>query len=355
MDDLSAPIVEEEEISAPEGDETPAPVLSIREELGAALLKSKEAKVDSEPKDDKPKVDRTRAEDGKFAKPSKAQREVKQPIATAIPPEGAQAEIKMPKSLSQNLQADWMKLPRPLQEQLAKREDDYHKELTKHDEERNFGREITRVVTPYMAQIRAEGADAPKAIQELLNTAHLLRTASPQQKGALLWRTAQMFGADMRQNQAQPPVNPMLQGLQQQVHSLQQTIQQQTELKKQQEDDAIQSQIKTFSEDPKNIHFEAVKAEMAALLKSGLAKDLPDAYERATYANPHTRSTLLQAQTTGAEEKRVAEKRAKAEAAKKAGSSLRGSPGIAATKNGKITQSTLRGELEAAFATHSQG
>lgn len=353
MDDLSAPIVEEE-ITPPE-DEAPAEPLSIREELAGALLKSKEAKIDDEPKEEKPKVDRTRAEDGKFAKPTKIPRDTKQPVATIVAPVNTPSEIKMPKSLSPNLQADWMKLPRPLQEQLAKREDDYHKELTKHDEERNFGREMTRVVTPYMAQIRAEGADAPKAIQELLNTAHLLRTASPQQKGALLWRTAQLFGADMRQNQAPQPVNPMLQGLQQQVQSLQQTIQQQTELKKQQEDEAIQSQIKTFSEDPKNIHFEAVKAEMAALLKSGLAKDLPDAYERATYANPHTRSTLLQAQTTGAEEKRVADKRAKAEAAKKAGSSLRGSPGIAATKNGKITQSTLRGELEAAFATHSQG
>src|ERR1700722_5113108 len=135
MDDLSAPIVEEEVTSAPEADETPAPPLSIREELGAALLKTKEAKATEEPKDDKPKVDRARAEDGKFAKPTKVSRETKQPTATAIPPEGTPAEIKIPKSLNQSLQADWVKLPRAMQESIAKREEDYHKELTKHDEE----------------------------------------------------------------------------------------------------------------------------------------------------------------------------------------------------------------------------
>jgi len=146
-----------------------------------------------------------------------------------------------------------------------------------------------------------------------------------------------------------------LKWLQQQVQSLQQTIQQQTELKKQQEDEAIQSQIKTFSADPKNIHFEAVKAEMAALLKSGIAKDLADAYDRAVYANPHTRSTLLQAQTQSAEEKQVADKKAKADAAKKAGSSIKGAPGMAALKNGQIVQKDLRSELRAQFAAHRDG
>lgn len=350
MDDLSAPIVEEE-ITPPE-DDAPAEPLSIREELAGALLKSKEVKSDEGPKDDKPKIDRARAEDGKFAKPPKI---AKQPVASAIPPENVAPEVKLPPSLPQNLQTEWAKLPRPLQEQLAKREAETHAKITSLGEEATFGRTINQIVMPYMAQIRSEGADAPKAIQELLNTAHILRTASPQQKGALLWRTAQLFGADMRQNQAQQPVNPMLQGLQQQVLGLQQKIEQEATFKKQQEDEAIQSQITSFSADPTHIHFEAVKAHMASLLKSGLAKDLQDAYDQAIYANPHTRSTLLQAQTQSADEKRVAEKKAKAEAAKKAGSSIKGSPGIAATKNGQIKQPDLRSELKAQFAAYRDG
>lgn len=348
MDDLGQPIEQEEIIAPAEEVVEKTAVLSVRESIAEALAKSKEPK-DDEPKELKTKGEKPRSGDGKFSKPTKVSREA-EANASPLP-----SEIKMPKSINQSLQGDWSKLPRPLQEQLAKREDDFHKELTKHDEERNFGREMTRIVTPYMAQIRAEGADAPKAIQELLTTAHILRTASPQQKGALLWRTAKLFGADMRQDQAQQPVNPMLQGLQQQVHGLQQMIEQEKALKKQQEDNDIQSQIKAFSDDPKNIHFEAVKAEMAALLKSGLAKDLPDAYERAVYANPQTRSTLLQSASQSAEEKRVAEKKARADAAKKAGSSIKGGPGMGALKNGKITQPDLRSELRAAFATHAEG
>lgn len=353
MDDLGQ-VIEEEIAPVEETVEAPA-APSLRESLADALAKSKEPKEETEVK---AKPDRARSDDGKFVPEKKVSRETKLAVATSAAPEVVIPEIKMPKSFRPELAQDWSKLPRQLQEQLAKREDDYHKELTKHDEERVLGRQINQIITPYMAQIRAEGADAPRAIQELLNTSHILRTATPQQKGELLWRTAQTFGADMRQGlqqQTQNPVNPMLQGLQQQVQSLQQKIEQEATLKKQQEDEVIQSQIKTFSADPKNAHFEDVKAHMASLLKSGLAKDLQDAYEQAVYANPHTRSTLLQQNSQSAEEKRVAEKKAKADAAKKAGSSLKGAPGMAALKNGQIVQKDLRSELKAQFAAYRDG
>lgn len=324
---------------------------SLRESLADAVEQSK-AKEDVV-KETKSKIERTRNEDGKFIKEAK-----KVSHETAVSEIKEPAPISMPKSFKPEMAKDFATLPRHIQEIVAKREEDFHKELTKHDEERVFGRQINQIVTPYMAQIRAEGADAPKAIAELLNTAHLLRTGTPQQKGELLWRTAQTFGADMRQGlqqQAQNQVNPQLQGLQQTVDGLKQQIERDAVFKKQQEDDALQSQINTFAADPKNVHFEAVKAHMATLLRGGVAKDLQDAYDQAVYANPQTRSTLLMAQNTEAEEKRVADKKAKAEAAKRAGSSIKGAPGIAALKNGKITQPDLRSEIRAAMSAYAEG
>lgn len=327
---------------------------SVRESLASAIEQTKA-------KTEEPKTGRERDEAGKFSKKEDkpeiiASREAPK-VQTKAPVE-VLPEVKMPKSFPADKAKEFATLPRPIQELLAKREDDYHKELTKHDEERNFGREIQKVVMPYMAQIRAEGVDAPKAIAELFNTAHVLRTASPQVKGELLWRTAQAFGADMRQGlqqQAQQPFNPVLQQLQQEIAGLKGSIEQEKALKQQQEEGALKSQIDTFAADPKNVHFEAVKAHMAALLRGGAAKDLQDAYEQAVYANPQTRSTLLEQNVKSVEEQRVADKKAKAEAAKRAGSSIKGSPGIAALKNGRIVQPNLRKELEAQFAAHRDG
>ena len=348
MDDLGQTI--EEEVVVPEAEEAPAP-LSIREELGNALAKSKEPKEEEV----KVKPDKPRAEDGKFTK-EKVSRESKQPVATAVAPAATLPEIKMPRTFAAANAPKWAELSRQQQEFLAKREEDFHKQLTTNDEERIFGRQLREMAAPYTPIIAAENGDIKTAFSQFLNTAYQLRTATPQMKGQLLMQLAQKFGADMRgASQAQPQVDPQLQGLQQQVQSLQQKIEKEAAFKKQQEDESIQAQIKAFSDDPKNIHFSEVKAHMAALLKSGIAGDLQEAYDQAVYANPHTRSTLLQQQSSSVEEKRVADKKAKADAAKRAGSSIKGAPGMAASKNGQIVQKDLRSELKAQFAAYRDG
>ena len=327
---------------------TEAPVeaekLSIRDELTNAIESTKEPKetLEKPDKEAKVKAEKPRAEDGKFTKG------VSQETKVEVLP-----EIKMPKSFPADKAKDFAALPRPIQELLAKREDDTHKELTKHDEERVFARQIREMATPYLPVIRAEGGDIQKAFSSFLNTAYTLRTASPQAKGQLLLQLANEFGADLRgASQAQPQVNPALQSIQQELAALKGQMQRDVELKKQQEDEALQSQIDAFSSDPEHIHFETVRADMAALLKGGVAKDLKDAYDRAVYANPQTRSTLLQQQVLSAEEQRVADKKAKAEAAKKAGSSIKGAPGMGAVKNGKIIQPDLRLAIRTAMAEH---
>lgn len=264
--------------------------------------------------------------------------------------------IPPPQAYSGAVKAKWAELPREIQTELAKREADFHKELTKHDEERTFGRQVEKIVTPYVAQIRAEGATVPQAIESLLNMAHVLRVGNPQQKSDLLLRTAHTFGVDLRQalqvQQAQPQLHPQVQNVLQEVQGIKQRLEQEATLKKQQEDNEIQQQIKAFGADPEHIHFETVKPHMAALLQGGIAKDLQDAYDQAVYANPHTRSSLLEAQKADTNEKRVAEQKARAEAARRAGSSLKGAPGMAASKDGKIKGLDLRSTIRAAMADH---
>ena len=335
---VEQPVVEE----TPEA-EAPVEKLSLREEINKASTEARQ-------RDDKGKFKKTEDIESSPTKTIKTKPEILQePVK--------EPEIAIPQGLNAAIKAKWKDIPPDVRQEFARREADFHKELTRHDEERNFGRQVEKIVTPYMATIRSEGATAPQAIESLLNMAHLLRVGTPRQKSDLLLRTAQNFGVDLRQALQQAPQqqNHVLQGIQQELQSVKDQLQQEKELKKQQEDASIQDTIEAFRADPKNIHFETVKAHMASLLKSGLAKDLQDAYDQAVYANPQTRSTLLQQQTQTVQEKRLAEQKARADAARKAGSSIKGSPGVAASKNGKIVQPDLRSELKAQFAAYHEG
>ena len=169
MEDL-APIVEEEEIQ----DDKPEAPPSLRDSLASALEESK-AKADLPEKEPKTeaKPDRPRDDTGKFAKEEK-QKRIKETVSHESNAEVAKIEttLPVPKSFPATHSKDWASLPRPMQELIAKREDDFHRELTKHDEERNFGRQVQALAAPYLPLIRAEGGDLTKGFEQYLNTAY---------------------------------------------------------------------------------------------------------------------------------------------------------------------------------------
>jgi hypothetical protein len=332
---------QENDVDIDNSQSTDNKTLSVRDELKSALKTVKER--ESGESDGKERTD-----DGKF-KAVKVDQSTEKTVATvnpakevALAPEGLPAEIK----------AEWAKLPASVQGALTKREAEIHKGMTAMDEERKFSKEMQNTILPYMTLINAENSTPVKAVQSLLNTAHVLRTSSPQQKGALLWQLAQQYGADMRstpQTQAQP--QNQIQTLQQQLAETQAQLAKMPETFKQQQEDAnLQQIISTFAADPKNAHYTRVKPVMAALLSSGQAKDMQDAYDQACYANPEIRSTLLAQQTT--DTKRIANIQAKAGAARSAAVSVKGGAGVASAPAKKYA--TLREELQAHFRTATE-
>ncbi len=268
------------------------------------------------------------------------------PVAAAVPapPNGWAAEAK----------AKWHELPPEIQAAVAKREQDIAKFAGKTDEERSFGRDMQRVITPYLPVIRASGATPAEAVSALLNTAYILRAGSPQQKQQALLSVAREYGVDLGQPQptgASGEANPEVAALKAEIASLRQQLTplaQQYTYSQQQTQADIQRDLAAFAADPANSHFHEVKAHMAALLRSGLAADLKDAYDQACYARPDIRTTL-QAQARAAEEqKRRSEEQARAAAAKAKGISITGGPGAAASKSAPSDRS-LRDELVANF------
>lgn len=313
---------------------------SIRADLEKAFTDT-ETEESEKSIDDKVQRD----ESGKFAKKSD---ETKiEPIAEKIP--------DAPRSWTNEEKAKWAEATPEVRKAILRREQEVEQGFTKLDEDRNFGKSLKEVITPYMPIIQAEGGTPATAIQSLLNTAYILRTAPAAQKTALFHQLAQQYGVDLSQpntNQAVQP-NQMLAQTQQEIAALKQQIQQQPEIfRQQQESLAIKSQIDAFAADPKNIHYEKLKPAMAALLQGGQAKDMQDAYDKASWLDPDIRSAMNSDQQKAAEMQRIADMKAKADKSRKTAISIKGSPSINPVANGNAGGS-IREDLEAAFELHS--
>jgi hypothetical protein len=242
-----------------------------------------------------------------------------------------------PVALSGAIKAKWNELPEDVRAEWSKRENDIHQMMTRHDGELRLGREMKEVVSPYMAIIQSEGGTPAGAVKDLLNTAYVLRTGSPQQKAHLLRQVAEQYGVDLGQ-QPQEQIHPVIAQMQQELQMLRQQANPEViekRLQEKMEYANIQSEVSAFAANPANKHFEQVKPMMAPLLASGQAKDMQEAYDMACYANPAIRSTLLAEQNSALEAKRKAELKAK----KQASASVTGSPDLTSPSTKAPTKS----------------
>lgn len=317
---------------------------SIRGDLEAAF-ESIEAPVERAA--EKPVESRARDESGKFAaKPAE--------VKVTAPATPEEKPVEAPRSWTAEEKAKWNEATPEVRKAILRREAEVEQGFTKLDEDRNFGKSIKDVVTPYMQIITAEGGTPATAIQSLLNTAYVLRTAPPAQKTALFHQLAQQYGVDLSQPNNAPAVQPdqLLRQTQQQLADLQKQIQQQPEVfRQQQETQAVKSTIDAFAADPKNVHYEKLKPVMASLLTSGQAKDLQDAYDKASWADPDVRSALLTEQHKASETQRIADIKAKTERSRNAAVSIKGSPSINPVPNGK-SNGSIADDLRDAWDAH---
>jgi hypothetical protein len=326
--------------------ETPEPKKTLKEELRENMKAIKERDSGEPDKKDKvvpEKIVAVQPEKGRISDTVPAK--PREPKAEVLPP------IKAPLGWKAETKAQWDKLPREIQAEVDRRETEMEKKLSQVDEERQYGRKLKEVVTPYMPLFNASGTPVEKGITEMLNYAHILQTGTPQSKAQLLWTLAQRWGADMRitPQAAQQPAH-QLQSLTQELNTLKQQLAKQPEvLRQQQEESKLKSVIEAFASDPKHPYYEKVKPVMASLLTSGAAKDMEDAYEQACFANPDIRSTLTIEQKKAEEAKRNADKKAKADAARVAASSIKGSAALNGAGTISAPKKSLREELRANF------
>jgi hypothetical protein len=297
-------------------------------------LKARGAEIPAEtPEAPEEKAQRIRDEQGKFApKVDKPADETASTVEAYKPPNTWKKEA-----------AEKLALADPvIRAEVERREADFFKGIEQYKGAAQFGQSMERVIAPHMRTLQGLGITPDVAVGELMNADAMLRFGTPQQKTAKLAELAQQYGIDIGQVQGLPPIDPNVSALANENRVLKQQMQQRQIQEQQQENATLNSEIAAFSADPKHSHFETVKGHMAALLQAGQAKDLPDAYEQAIYANPTTRAAVLAEQQAAAR----AEAAKKAQAAQEAASvNVRPRPSMPVSQPIGTMEDTIRAVL----------
>ena len=242
--------------------------------------------------------------------------------AQAVPP----TVTKAPQALKPAARELWGKLPpefEPLKAEWARRERETAIAMQRASEAQKGAAQIQELTRPYEAVIRQSGLDAPKYVENLLQTAYQLNTAAPQQRAAVLADIVMQFGvtpADLDQAlvariQGQPA--PAQSQQQQQFRDPRfDVLMQQMQQAKQQRESAQAAESSQIVDSFKDSHefAEDVQDEIADILevwakrgKTAVSpEDLERAYTIACQNNPDVAPLLEQRRAAEAAQKAIA-------------------------------------------------
>lgn len=299
-----------------------------------------------------------RDEHGRFApKPDEAAQQnstTDQPAAAA--PEAQPELIRPPASWSAQAKADFATLPEHIQKEVLKRETDVTKGFEERAAQLKRYEPLEQVIAPHRDRIHMAGVDEATYVRSLIAADEALRGPNRIQAFAQL---AQMYGIDPRSftqpgqsgQQPQAQLAPEMQALIQKVASLEQSLTQQTTQSQQAETTKLQAEIDAFAKD--HLYFENVRPAVAALLRTGQATTLAEAYDMACWARPDVRPLLIKEQADKQRAEAEATARAKASNAKQAAGSITGSPAPGAAPAPANANTSIEDDVRAAFRGQS--
>lgn len=299
--DSGATAVEQEPPSAA-GTEAKFDIDSAVSKIGDRLninSPSKDRSDDIEPEDEGETVNATVDE-----KKPEPKSEPEKPAAK----ETESAPSTAPKSWPKEMHQHWDKMPKEAQEYWGKREKQMLDGLSQYKEVANFGSTLADTLRPYEQVIRQQGIDAPTAVKHLLE-AHTMLTTGPidgriaayrklgDSLGLSAYMVPQAEGGAQQAGGVTPARiagnDPYIDNLSKQVQNMQQYLNEQSQVSLQETAQRVMKDIEAFASDPSHPYFDDVADDIAVYIKSGLS--LPDAYEKAIWANPSTRLKQVEA------------------------------------------------------------
>jgi hypothetical protein len=259
QDDLMADVAAAVRGDAPAGDSAPAPVAAAPTPVAEA------------PGADSSGPARDPA--GRFTPKAGDTQVPVQAAPTAAPADATQAEAgaRPPASWSAPAKAAFSALPPIIQQEIARREGDFDKGRRDFEAKAELANRFESLFASRKDRLAMAGMDSVQAVQRLLAAQDILdrdpRAGILALAHAYGVQPAQIFAqahGQQQPQQAQPP--PELAQMVQRIGTLEQTLTQQSQSREAQERAQQAQTIQQFAADPKNLYFENVKGDMAALL-----------------------------------------------------------------------------------------
>ena len=280
------------------------------------------------------KLHPARDETGKFAAKNPTEQAADAPPVNETadqtaekPIEQAPPAIDAPLSWSAEQKAKWASVPPDLQTYISQRDKESHDAITRAGQQIKAFEPISKVIEQFGETFQRNGLQPHDGIARMMAVHEMLE----QNPRSAIEQIAKAYNVDLQgqSDQAATPESAQIAELKAEIAKISShlTAQQRSALKVEQ--DALAREIADFAKDKP--HFEAVRSIMAGLMQTSDNMTLADAYERATYADPTIRQSILADQQKANEAKAKEEAAKRVAAAKKAaGVNVKSSPGVAA-------------------------
>lgn len=276
-----------------------------------------------------------------------------QPVGKPATPQ----ELKAPSQWKPQVREKWNTIPREVQEEILRRENDSLRLIGSVGQKIKFADDVGRHLAPFAERLQSQNIPPQEFLGDVFSTVKSLATGTMEEKAAVVSNIIQSYGIDLRvldtvlsQRLSAPPPSPEVIQARQLAARAQAVLQQQAQGSQEQARMAASQTLAQFGADPKNEFFEDVRDMMADLLQAGRATSLDEAYTACIWAHPDTRKILLQREA----EQRVSSRGQRAQQARRASSSVHGAPLHSGGVSARNPKASLRETIEAAFDEHSQ-
>lgn len=309
---------------------------------------------------------KVRDENGRFSKSAKPD------VKESLQPQEAQnhqaladdTSLPPPNTWKQEKQELFKQLPRPLQEEISRRELERERYVTQKGEEfaryRRKFQDIEEAFEPHQQELDLAGVSSGQVVKQLLS----MQTWMQKEPKAAINHILASYNLTpqdlMQQAQEQPAADPRFQSLQEELEQLKGYISTQQEREANQSHQQVETEIQSFANEKnadgnlarpyfRDVYYEMLPIAQALREANPTAshRDVLDAaYDRAIYSHPEVRKNMIGRLTQSSEAKRINDAKSQAQKARVAGSSVKGAPGGSVAP---VVPDDLRATIEQAF------
>lgn len=273
-----------------------------------------------------------------------------QPTTETQAPPAAEAprELKAPNGWKAQAREKWNVLPREIQEEVVRRENDLSRLVGSVGPKIRLADEVAEKMAPFAERLMANNVQPTTFLNDTFATIGVLLDGSPQNKAEAVANIIQAYGVPLpvldQLLTRRMTMPPEYHRAQQDAQRAQVQLQQYQSAERQTKVNTANQTVDSFASDPQNEFFPQVSSMMADLLEQGRAQSMADAYTAACWATPEVRGVLLQREAQA----RATARNNRANAARNAASAVHGVP-TTPTPTGIAPGMNLRDTIAAAM------